>query len=735
MSKGKFSNPRPYRDEEREIEQAFRQMTGKAPKPESRDIPDIPLNPEEVPEEYVPLDAEFPELEAEMEQPEAPEPPEDPEPPEEPDWVDKAQALLQKAVKFCGENPKIVMVVLCAVALAIIVGIMAAFFLGTSDPYGGKILNNVYIANVNVGGLTKKEAAQVLRSAADAGYSREDMVIDLAGTPLHLSPEDTGVSLDVKAAVNAAYGYGRSGSRAEQDASYQASLTTDHYIGALPYLKLDQDYIRQVLTDYAKDSGSTLTQTAYGLEGKMPELSGDKFDESAPCQTLVITMGTPGVGFDPEAVFKQVLDAYSMNQFLVTVEDISSTAEPEPLDLEAVYEELYIAPVDASVDLQTFEPLPGSYGYGFDLDEAREQVENADYGQVLRIPMEYIQPKIVGSDVLFRDVLGEYDTPLPGDSRSGNIRLALEAINGTVLNPGEEFSFNEALGERSSGKGYKSAQSDHDPDDSALGGGVDQAASTLYCSVLLADLDVTARKNHDYVPDYIDRGFDAATRWKGQDLKFKNSSAFPIRIEAEISGSDARVQILGTDERDYTVELKNETTETMEPKTDFKEFPADNDEGYENGQTIRRGVTGYRVKTYRVKYSRETGELLSKDFESNSTYEKVNKLVAVVKAPEETTEETTEATEETTVPPTETTAPPETTLPTTPSTPPEGSEGTGDGENTGDNTGNGNNGSTGNNGGGNENSNNGNNGNPDKPEGSPPASDPVEPAPEDQQAA
>ena len=132
----------------------------------------------------------------------------------------------------------------------------------------------------------------------------------------------------------------------------------------------------------------------YGLEGKQPELGADKFDASAPCQTLVITMGTPGIGFDVDDVYNRILDAYSLHVFLVTVEDIEPTAEPDPVDLMAIYEEFYIAPVDAKVDLRTYEVIPGSYGYGFDLEAAQKLVDQADYGEEVRIPMETIEPEL-----------------------------------------------------------------------------------------------------------------------------------------------------------------------------------------------------------------------------------------------------------------------------------------------------------------------------------------------------
>ena len=207
-------------------------------------------------------------------------------------------AFCGKALDFCDKNRKIVLLCVCALALVLIIGITAAFLISTADPYDGKILNNVFIANVNVGGLTKKEAISAVQNSAAQTYAKEDMVIDLAGTSLRLTASEVNATLNVKNAVNAAYDYGRTGSQAERDNAYLNSLTGSYSIDLTDYLQVDKRYIRDTLSAFSKDGGSTLTQASYGLEGEQPELAADEFDENAPCQTLVITMGTPGIGFD-----------------------------------------------------------------------------------------------------------------------------------------------------------------------------------------------------------------------------------------------------------------------------------------------------------------------------------------------------------------------------------------------------------------------------------------------------
>ena len=287
MSQGKFSAPRPHRDEERQIEHAFRQLTGQEPvkKPEPQIFAE-PI-PEEQPTEFDnAFEQDFAEefdkiLEEPTPQPvrgayEKPaqgayekkrqEPPVRSRP-QEPVFFEEepepaSEDFLDKVLAFINENKKLMLAFLCAAALLIIVSVGAIFFFGGSASDSGTIYDNIYIADIPVGGLTKSEAVSLVKQATNSTYTSEDMVIDLSGTALRLSPKDTGAALDVKAAVDAAYAYGRTGTEAEQERAQQNLRLQPYIIAVLPYLELDEDYILDTLTAYAEDSGSTLTQTS-----------------------------------------------------------------------------------------------------------------------------------------------------------------------------------------------------------------------------------------------------------------------------------------------------------------------------------------------------------------------------------------------------------------------------------------------------------------------------------------
>ena len=688
MAKGKFSGPRPYREEERQIEEAFRQVADQPTrKPGGTEYtpvfpPEGPAMPElERDSEQAPAQGGIPQPSAEEANTEAPEtllpeeetwelPPEEVFDGEEDGEEAPILRLLNRVLNFVDKNRKMVVVGACAGTLLILLCFIAAFLMGTgSDPYKGKILNNVFLAGVNVGGMTKAEAIEAVKTAVGDTYTSQSMTIRLGGTTLTLEPENTGAKLDVKAAVTEAYQYGRTGTKEEKQRAFESSFTANHTIGLLPYLNLDESYIRGVLEDYSTTVGSVLTQPSCALEGQVPELATDVFDpETAPTLTLVITMGTPGVNFQADKLLEEILDAYSLGQFQVVWDDNDPDALPEKPDLAAIQKEFAREPVDDSIDLKTYETIPGSYGYTFDLAEAETCLEGAQYGQIIRLPLTYVAPEHMGEAVLYQDVLGQCRTPYSDSgSRLNNLRLACKALDGQILKPGEVLSFNDCLGKPTEEAGYKTAPSYTGlKTTNTLGGGISQVASTLYCASLYADLETVERQAHSLVMAYIDIGMDAAVSWNGANLKLKNNGNFPIKLQAQAEEGYVTVQILGTEERDYYVEMSGSVDGTYQPETEYVDYPEDNDEGYEDGDVLRDGVTGYLVRTYRNKYNRQTNKMMGSDYVTYSRYQTVNKQVVRI-LPEETeppTEEETTPPE--TVPPTE--PPTEATEPVTEAT-------------------------------------------------------------------
>jgi len=117
--------------------------------------------------------------------------------------------------------------------------------------------------------------------------------------------------------------------------------------------------------------------------------------------------------------------------------------------------------------------------------------------------------------------------------RSTNITLATKSINGTLIMPGESFSFNGTVGKRTAAKGYKSAPVDIGTKVSSdYGGGICQVSTSLYNAVIRSNLESTERHHHTIPSSYVPLGMDATVDWGNLDYKFTNTLKFPIYIES-----------------------------------------------------------------------------------------------------------------------------------------------------------------------------------------------------------
>lgn len=469
-----------------------------------------------------------------------------------------------------------------AVALACALGIPAVTRI--MDPYNGQIVSDVSVGGVEIGGLTKGEAKKALQAAFGEQFSQKTMEIRFseAGTVLEklnihypansllISPEESHAKLDAAAAVKAAYALGRT----DLDGSRSMSL--------LPYLGLDEAAIRSVADSYAQQLAQLYQDSSYTIQGTAPDVTN--YDESTPCQTVTLFRGYPGIEIDADALYNEILEGYNTGSFAVSYQGTVSAKKPVSPDLDGLWKQTRLAPENPSVDLTSYQVIPGVHGYEFDLAEARQQFQNLAYGESTLISLHYTDPEIADEDAYFQDVLGHCETPHgDNENRNGNLRKACGMLDGLVLQPGQELSYNEALGPRTKELGWlpAPAYSGTKLVDSP-GGGICQVSSTLYLASVYSELTIVERRNHGYPVSYIPLGMDATVSWGFADLKIRNDSPMPVKIQAEESDGYVRISILGTETRDYDVEMSYT-------------------------------VGGRYVRTYMSKIDKETGEVISKE--------------------------------------------------------------------------------------------------------------------------
>ena len=524
--------------------------------------------------------------------------------------------------------------------VAAIIGSVWWFFAYTKDD--GLIYPNVFVFDTDLGGKTPEEAVTALHALTDDTYSVQDMTVRLPDATLTLTPQQTGAALNVDALVQLAYSYGRGGNRWENtQAKAEAALTRfEPDVGSC--LTLDTDTIRTVLDQAAAAAASTLTQPQITVTGETPDLNltyQKAMEQTATAhKQLTIVMGTPDRSLDTAALTAAIVDAYYQNRFEPITMDYQVKA-PEAVDVQAIYQQHCIAPVDAVLNETDYSISHEVLGYGFDAAALQTLIDGAGEGEVLTVPFTYIPANLTWAAIdatLFQDVLGSVSTNHTNDSnRNTNLKLACQSLNGKIIRPGETFSYNEALGERTKDKGYKPAGAYMAGKTvETVGGGICQVSSTLYYACLKADLEIVERTAHGYTVSYLPYGMDATVSWGSLDYKFKNNTAYPIRIEAGVSGGQVHVKLMGTDDKDYYVKMVYETVEgPVEGKVVYEEYKPGNKEGYKDGDVIQTAYTGRTVKTYRVKYDKTTDEKLSSAYEATSRYKSRDKIIAKVVTP------------------------------------------------------------------------------------------------------
>ena len=529
------------------------------------------------------------------------------------------------------------MAISACVVLILIAGMMLGFyFLLEEKPDDGKILPNVYVAGVNLGGMTQEEATNALSLAMGDSLATQNMVVNLPDDRLVLSPLDTQAFVSVDELVDVAYQYGRNGTKLQNRMTRVKAETQKYVIPLLDYMYLDIHFIRQAVDNFCANYSSTMIQSTYVLKGNRPDyrtVIADGISLSAvKHQTLQINIGYPQFALEPDVLYEQILDAYSMFQLTFTYE-APTALEPDPLDAQAIFDQLCIYPEDAYMNSTTFTVVPEIYGYGFDVSELARRIHRAEYGDTITITLGFLYPDITEEDLnvnYFQDVMAAFTStsePTPNANRDHNLQVACSVINGMILKPGETFDFNLILGPRTADAGYKSAPAYAGSSANIIGGGISQVASALRYCAILAGLQVDEYHTHYYAVPYSPMGTDAAITYGKENFVFTNSSSDPIQIFAAANGGMVTINIMGTKDESTITHVEYEIADTMEPETVYQYMTADNVYGYQDGHELQAGITGYMIKVYVCEYDAVTGMELSRTLAYSCAYNRRNQIV------------------------------------------------------------------------------------------------------------
>ena len=438
-----------------------------------------------------------------------------------------------KAAKASSGSGKKGLIIALALVVVVVLGVCSyGFVLKNQDA----IYPNVYVAGVNVGGLKRDAAVSAVSEAVQKSYASDTLNVVLPDRTLSLTPEVTQVALNPDQAIDEAMRYGRSGGPISAVINYLRAGKSEYSVDLDSSLNLDTDYIRTLVDQTARECASDKIDPIV----KVNEEAG----------TITITAGSPAVSLDADKLYDAVIARFSSGDFS-DLDFEYDTVPCESVDLQQYYDKYCKEMTDAYYDEEKKELVPEVNGYGFDLPYYTQQLAMAKAGEVITIQMEDLVPEVTLEELkktYFADVLASYDSPHTANAaRTKNLELACKAIDGTILNPGDEFSFNKIVGERTKEKGYLAAivYTDGGKSESQEGGGICQVASTIYTCTLLADLEVTERAPHMYLVTYVEPGMDATIYWPSLDYKFKNSTDMPLRVDASVSGGYVHIKLRG----------------------------------------------------------------------------------------------------------------------------------------------------------------------------------------------
>lgn len=285
-------------------------------------------------------------------------------------------------------------------------------------------------------------------------------------------------------------------------------------------------------------------------------------------------------------------------------------------------------------DSNTFEVQPETNGFAVDSDKAAIDVKNLlderIYEGIVEVDNHVVEPEVKAQ--FFSDNFGLISTcsssTSNNSSRNTNINQACVYIDGTVLNPGDEFSFNGVVGMRTAARGFAEATVILGGKyEQGFGGGICQVSTMCYGAAIMADMEIVRRQAHAWPSSYCAEGLDATVDWGSIDFVFRNSSEYPVAVRAHYSNRTVTVQIYGKKFPDgQYIKFTSEVTSTT---------PAGATEYVENrtmdaGQTetVRSAHDGMVVKSYKIWYDANGQEIRREDV-ATTNYRMYSKKVEV----------------------------------------------------------------------------------------------------------
>ena len=478
-----------------------------------------------------------------------------------------------------------------------------------------KIIGKVSIMRIDVSNMTKEQATEVLEEIIHDKMS-EELVLKKDDYETSINANQINAQFNIEEAVQKAYDIGRSGNIITNNYNILASIIWGNNIEL--QMNYEQESLDKKIDDISSKLPDGLVQNSYYIED----------DE------LIIVKGKKGLVIKEDELENSVINEMkAVNKKYNILNIPTQEVEPDAIDIEKIRNEIYKEPQNASVskDKETGKTQVNTHVNGVDFDISIEEAKKiiAEDKEEYVIPLKIIVPDKTLSDLgeeAFPDKLSEYSTIFDSSNRnrSNNLAISAEKIDGTIIMPGETFSYNQTVGERTIAAGYKEAGAYAGGKVvQDVGGGICQTSSTLYNAALLANLEIVDRSNHQFLTSYVDASRDATVAWGSIDFQFKNTRTYPIKIEASAKNGVCEMAIYGIKEdKEYEVVIESEVLSYIPFTTKYE-----NDDSLEEGEEVieQSGYTGCTSEAYKI--LKLNGKVVSKTLLSKDTYDPMTRII------------------------------------------------------------------------------------------------------------
>lgn len=361
--------------------------------------------------------------------------------------------------------------------------------------------------------------------------------------------------------------------------------------------KTSPEILEGVFIDSVNVSGMNKKEAVQAVEDHMREVKGYRIQLQIGDNVVSVPAGELGLDWANESVVDKALD-FGQKGNIVKQYKARKDLEQEPLRLtlqygadeasiETVLKEKCVVldrePENATMTRTEdgFDIVPEKQGITLEVDEAQKTIQDYLSSQwrsglgMVTLPAKITEAAHKASELqTVQDILGSASTDYSSSSanRAANIQRGTELLNGTVVYPGESVSVTELVIPFDEENGYAPAPSYENGEVvDSYGGGICQVSTTLYMSLLRAELEITERHNHSMIVNYVKPSMDAAISEGYKDLKFTNNLETPIYIEGYTSGGEVGFVVYGQEYRPEgrSVTYESETLETIEPEVEL----------------------------------------------------------------------------------------------------------------------------------------------------------------------